>query len=564
VLTVMSDRPSNQVNNLRALFEQNKNPASPPSRDRSPAGPEAVKGNDSRPVSKVRTNFIAVKRSGPMATAVGVNGVTDDENYKLGQNGGNEFSLGVNGAVEESLKVNGTETLPPLAMKNSEVKVDEGKEPDQPKLVGASSLDQPQTQFSSNAGANKTGSSAKPGARKVNADSPKAADNSETSKSSDQPQDLDATLKGAPLENEAQGNPEALGSHATTNPESESSPKQNALSTPSFPGGQPKNRSGPKTSSPPKAEGGSSRPPAINTKRGGPPEPAKTSATSPTHSKKSPRTPGSPEVASRQPLPKTISPRQSIPAKASSNAGKDTKKAAVPKQPQAPAPAKGLAVTATKPRQGKPSSKKAGPSSPPLKIRPKSPTRPVRLPAGATATTTSSAAKTGEAPTQRPISRTGTVAAPKPSVPNRVQQSGASRDGATTGISSLRKSSSRPSLPAATNPTRKPKARTSTASAKAPEGSFLARMMRPTQSSASKTHEKIDHAAHPGKPYPSKPKRKSGGSDEREQGSDEAPLPSTAPQHEEQIIPSAGAEEQETETVNETEAEPATSAAAEE
>lgn len=561
----MSDRPNNQVNNLRALFEQNKNPASPPPRDRSPAGPEAVKGNDSRPISKVLTNFIPVKRIGPMATAVGVKGVTDDENNKLGQNDGNGFSLGVNGAAEESPKVNGNETL---STKDGEVKIDEGKEPDQPKLAEASSLDQPQTQSSNNAGANKSGFLAKPGAED-NADGPKAADSSDTSEPSDQPQDLGDILKGAPFENETQENAKASGAHTATNPESESSPpKQNALSTPSLPDGQPKKRSGPKASSPPKAQGGSSRPPAINTKRGGPSEPGKTSATSPTHSKKSPKTPGSPDVASRQPPPKTTSPRQSILAKASTNAGKDIKKAPVPKQTQAPASVRGPAVTATKPRQGNPSAtsnqaKKAGPSSPPLKIRPKSPTRPVRLPAAATATTASSAAKTGEAPPQRPISRAGTVPAPKPSASSRVQQSGASREAATTGISSLRKSSSRPSLPAANNPTQKPKARTSTASAKAPEGSFLARMMRPTQSSASKTHEKVEHAAHPGKPNPSKPKRKSGGSDERGQWPDEAPPPSTAPQREEQTTSSAGIEEQQTETVNGIEAEPAVSAAAE-
>ncbi|KAL9123488.1 MAG: hypothetical protein Q9217_007075, partial [Psora testacea] len=55
----------------------------------------------------------------------------------------------------------------------------------------------------------------------------------------------------------------------------------------------------------------------------------------------------------------------------------------------------------------------------------------------------------------------------------------------------------------------KPKARTSIASTKAPGGSFLERMMRPTQSSAQKTHEKVETKSPP-REAATRLKRKSG------------------------------------------------------
>lgn len=568
----MSGRASNQVNNLRAIFELNNSSDSPPSRARSPAGPEALKGSESRPVSnKVRTSFVAVERSGPMAPAVGLKKINDEERNKSGRSGGSEPPPVVNGTLDESPKLNGEKTVLPTSSKDGAGKVDEEKEPEQPNSAEASSLNQSQTSPSKNADANNDGSFAEAGPDKLNsAEISEPIDSLETSKQSDQPQGLGDILKGAPFVNEVPENSEASGAHAAGIPESTPSPpKQKGAPRASLPNGQPKRRLSSKTSSPPKPQTGSSRPPAIDTKKGGASESAKTSAVSPTAAKKSPRTPVSPDMTSRQPPSKSESPRQSIPSKTSNNGEKEIRKAPIPKQAQAAAGVKAPTAPASKHRQASHSSttnlvKKAGPSSPTLKIRPKSPTRPVRLPAAATAATASSAAKTGEAPPPRPPSRTGAAAGPKPSASNRGQFGGASREGATNASSSLRKSSSRPSLPAATKSTQKPKARTSTASAKALEGSFLARMMRPTQSSASKVHEKIEHAAASAKSNPSKPKRKSGGSDEQGQGPDEALPPSTAqPQDEQQTPPPTSTDEQEGEMINGTEGEPAASEALE-
>lgn len=103
------------------------------------------------------------------------------------------------------------------------------------------------------------------------------------------------------------------------------------------------------------------------------------------------------------------------------------------------------------------------------KPRPKSPTRPVRLPSHLTAPTASSAAKHGEESTQKLARKPSTVS--RPSLPKATP--------------AARKQPSRASLAPSTTSTKRPESRTSTRGA-ADEG-FLARMMRPTASSASKT-----------------------------------------------------------------------------
>ena len=56
---------SGGVRNIRAMFEAKNEQVSPPSRGRSPAGgSESVRSSSSRPISKVRTSFVAVEKSG--------------------------------------------------------------------------------------------------------------------------------------------------------------------------------------------------------------------------------------------------------------------------------------------------------------------------------------------------------------------------------------------------------------------------------------------------------------------------------------------------------------------
>ena len=114
---------------------------------------------------------------------------------------------------------------------------------------------------------------------------------------------------------------------------------------------------------------------------------------------------------------------------------------------------------------------------------PRSPTKPTKLPSGATAMTTAAAAKhDSHAHVQQPAKRS----APRASLP--ATQSRAI--GGTT-ASGLHRSS-RASL--APNGTDRPKSRVSTGK---PEEGFLARMMRPTQSSSQKTHDKAQPESPP-------------------------------------------------------------------
>ncbi|KAF3387546.1 hypothetical protein F1880_000645 [Penicillium rolfsii] len=130
----------------------------------------------------------------------------------------------------------------------------------------------------------------------------------------------------------------------------------------------------------------------------------------------------------------------------------------------------------------------------------KSPTRPARLPSSTTAQTQSSNAKHGSAsPASGRTEKPAATLTRKPStLKSAVGPTGA-----------VRRQSSRPSLPAQAAPER-PSSRVSDIGAKPVNESFLARMMRPTASSASKTHEKTE-VKPPTKPAASKPSRPSMG-----------------------------------------------------
>ncbi|CAI7588603.1 unnamed protein product [Penicillium crustosum] len=113
----------------------------------------------------------------------------------------------------------------------------------------------------------------------------------------------------------------------------------------------------------------------------------------------------------------------------------------------------------------------------------KSPPRPTRVHGSGTTSTHASAAKQGS--TGASSTRTTTSASTLTRKPSSLKSATGAQSRATTPSASIRRQSSRPSLPAhAANDT----------SAKPVNEGFLARMMRPTASSASKSHpqEKID------------------------------------------------------------------------
>lgn len=214
-----------------------------------------------------------------------------------------------------------------------------------------------------------------------------------------------------------------------------------------------------------------------------------------------PRTPTSNTASTKQPSPIKPSPK-AVPSKDQKKEPNGIKKSiarpsTVSKPPTA-VPSKIESNSST----GRPV-KKLEPASPKpasTKPRPKSPTRLVRLPAAATAPTAASAAKLDGAPP----SSNDRKSTPSSSV----------KDKAPTNPEKPQPKSARTSLPSASRPADKSKPpRMSMASSKAPEGSFLERMMRPTQSSSQKTHEKKDLRSPPTKGQAPKPKRISQGSD---------------------------------------------------
>ncbi|PIG84288.1 mucin-7 precursor [Aspergillus arachidicola] len=115
------------------------------------------------------------------------------------------------------------------------------------------------------------------------------------------------------------------------------------------------------------------------------------------------------------------------------------------------------------------------------KPEPRPPTKSARLPASATTTTLSSAARGGATGTT-----TGSLSRKPSSLKNAT--SGTHR---TTTASSVRKQTSQPSLQRQPAHER-PHSRVSNTSSKVVDEGFLARMMRPTASSASKAHEKVE------------------------------------------------------------------------
>ncbi len=249
-------------------------------------------------------------------------------------------------------------------------------------------------------------------------------------------------------------------------------------------------------------------PPApIDTQPAAPPAPSTAPEASETKQENTaptaPRTPTSANGSGKQPRSKAASPAKTAapkpdpPQESKKDVAKEVKRSAsrpsaVSKPPTSTAPKPAPASTTS---IGK-TVKKPGPTSPAfVKPKPKSPTRPVRLPASATAPTAASAAKLdGVPPAAAVVTRGRTTSNPKPAV----------------------RKTSRASLPAGSKPADKPKAprsRMSMASTQSPSGSFLERMMRPTQSSAQKTHEKVEIKSPPRKSHPSRPKGTSEGSE---------------------------------------------------
>ena len=517
---------SSGVRNLRARFEGNKDSISPPSRGRSPTGSE-TSNTGPRPLSKVRTSFVAVERSGQMAPQLGLKKPSNNGEHEAGGTGGDKSQVAPdseqakrgtvktgngNGHLGQEAKttaigeetIGGSsndshdETSRPLLKESGPTENTSSRdldklslsseEPTAPKLTSAPGPETKTTEAAPLEEAEGLGSLLKGSAFEP---SPAEKQKSEPSKTS---QELEPVLvpvkskratspvhgKTAHIKNPSKPVPTKVGS---------AHPRPLAIST-----------SRETTTTKPSSK--SSKP---------------SSATSVVKSPTTPVAPKTPVTPQRHPSSKTTSPRQQVTPKEASKAPlrkssrpsmastNTTAQAAKTRQPAPPASSNNVSNNVLK---------KAPKTSPESKIRPKSPTRPVRLPASATAPTAASAANLGGTPA-RPTPPNARVTAPpvnttglgrKPSTLKRDTKPSTSR---VTGppASTLHKKPSRPSLPLQ-NGHERPKSRVSNVGSKAPDEGFLARMMRPTASSARKTHEKIEPKTPPKKTAAVKPKIK--------------------------------------------------------
>ncbi|KAK8165184.1 hypothetical protein BKA80DRAFT_342362 [Phyllosticta citrichinensis] len=163
------------------------------------------------------------------------------------------------------------------------------------------------------------------------------------------------------------------------------------------------------------------------------------------------------------------------------------------------------ATTGAKPRSSsRPATeKKTAQTAGTAKPRPKSPTRPAKVPSRLMQPTAASATKRDEdkkATSSSTARKPATTAPRAPAVASKT----------TTAAAAKKPATSRPP-PASSSSTKRPESRTSRTSVggKAPDD-FLARMMRPTAASASKTHDKTDVKSPPRRNPVPKPKQANG------------------------------------------------------
>ena len=523
----MSIKSSSGVQGLRAMFEQGNTETSPPSRSRSPAG-DSTTSTPSRPVSKVRTSFISVDKGG-----VGLL-------PELRKTSTNESRPSMDGAQDEkplngSLdgpKINGEKKVP--AIPTSDPFTDEIRSTPKNKI---SSLSDPAARRTVEPGQESTGNPDKPVMAGEEAPSdllPGDPTSSEAvsggSALGSDAQDLGMILKGSPFleEPREKSSIQEGQKHPSAKPALTTQPKHMAPKV----GTNEKPKGNPKDPSPPSKTKTVSKPSVEKPVNG-------ISRSNPEKALKSPGTPWSPKPLSssaQEPKPKLAATHQPTSTAPKPKPKLDNSQPATKRVPEKPAektatkpptrtslassrslkptssgntakPAASANTTSTKPAPA-PSNPKSStimtnPSKPPFtKPHPKSPTRPVRLPASATAPTAASAAKLDNNDVKGPVP----VAASRPKP-----------------TSSTQKKPPRASLPARSAPMPDRPARSqprasmvSTTSSRPGDDGFLARMMRPTQASKSKTHDKVEVKSPPRaaamKPA-AKPKRISEGSE---------------------------------------------------
>ncbi|EEH20559.2 hypothetical protein PABG_02790 [Paracoccidioides brasiliensis Pb03] len=490
----MSDsRAQTGVRSLLARFENNNNnnsSTSPPSRGRSPIDTDL--SGSVRPLSKVRANFVAVERTGRPGSAPmwGLRKTSDVDINTTNHINNNNNSPG---KLERTTKASVDELGSPMEMSSGD-SVDKGI------MSNSLAFSAPDNNnINNNIVSIEDGVINRPWAAKLPSkftDSPPpkihptSADIlvTATSATEGKPEPGKNASKGDSQVDKPQGVDTALlaASRLNGNPRSKDSPKKTRIST-----------------------NPSARPPNIVIENDVNKAAAKKSSPNELKSPfpRSPRTPTTTTShTNAKPTPRSTS------AKGSDNlhtAAKQPNRAAAGKPTSNPKSTISAREKAIKPSTENPTSDS--------RSRTRSPTRPVRLPNSVIAPTASSAAKLN--PDGRPASQadTNTTKLNRKSSSLRSDRNSISSRATAPNAPTVQKQPSRASSLAPQQNTShdRPRSRLgnppSTTTRPADE-SFLARMMRPTASSASKMHEKIEIKSPPRGSVPPKPRRKSGDS----------------------------------------------------
>ena len=499
------------------MFEQNNETTSPPSRGRSPAG--SITSDSSRPYSKVRTSFISVERIGQLGSA---SQKMSNVNGNFGVDGSNEPATVV-GSSNSEIPTENMDTSQPTSTKDlpsgpsATGSTDKASEMEEPGADSTKKESLPVDKPAASPDKPAADAEEDPGST-LPADQKEEVANTEGAALKNDGENLGSVLKGSPFVATTEQSEESLESKGTPNQGQDLSPsksKKGAKSgEPVQINGRPK-EPGSDVKSPPEARKAKANAPvarlsATDKKKG----PTSTSEKVDVKSPKTPQIDGPTNPASSGLPARSSVERRSLQSKPPSDAADQP-----PKPPAQAASSEASRKDLAKPRQSSlrsntgPSNKSV-PTSPLHKVRPKSPTRPVRLPASATAPTASSAAKLGGAPSRSP-SRASIASSYKSSTNNKTRNTPM-----TSATAQSRQKPVRSSLPPQSGAAQRQKPRTSTASATGNDGGFLARMMRPTESSKSKAHEKLEVKSPPRKT--ARPKRKSGATEDSEKDKGES------------------------------------------
>jgi hypothetical protein len=506
-------RASSGVRNLRAMFESGgkADDNSPPSRGRSPNGSE--QSTPARPLSKVRTNFVAVERPGQPAPF----GLRKQSDFSI-EESGNEMDTSQDAKPTTNGKLGSTATdnvgngLPPVNG-SKPTNNGEGVQSEMNGTMKGKDEALPDKRIPEAQKAEPNAS-----ARVVEGVEEENWDNDFVLNENDQ-EGLGAILKGSAFQSSPATKPEKIDTSVKTPKTPTTSSKAKSTSTPAKVTNKVKETISPKKintpskingkakdTSPPKKDLPSPkkhalRPSNISTGKDSP---------SPTTTSKSSATLKSPALTRTPKTPTAPSPRHST--KTAVQEGP----AATKEVSKKPSRVSNVSTTSTtagpRPRQAVKPQKdelpKKSPTSPNSVSKTKSPTRPINLPAHLTAPTASSVAKTHGLP---PPNAANTLAR-RPSTLKRDQPTAPGSRPTAPIASTIRNKTSRASLPSqSTTHQERPRSSISSIVTRAPNEGFLARMMRPTASSASKVHDKIEPKSPPRRSGTVKGKAKSEG-----------------------------------------------------